>query len=78
MANVRGLLREVKALKIRQALVSPIVALYGSIDAFGAADAERLEQRDFAQVIAALHRWERDGVGRSWHHGGHRVRERGL
>jgi hypothetical protein len=78
MANVRGMLARVAKLEAaRQAPVSPIVALYGSIDAFGA-DTEGLDQRDFQQVIAALHRWERDGVYGRWHDRGHRVREQGL
>jgi len=78
MANVRGMLARVAKLEAaRQAPVSPIVALYGSIDAFGA-DTEGLDQRDFQQVIAALHRWERDGDYGRWHDRGHRVREQGL
>ncbi len=77
MASARGLLREVQVLKARQAPVSPIVAIYGSVEAFGD-DTEGLDQTDFPQVIAALHRWERDGVWRSWHDRGHRVRERSL
>lgn len=76
MANVRGMLARVAKLEAaRQAPVSPIVAIYGSIDAFGA-DTDGLDQTDFPQVIAALHRWEREGVWRSWHDRGHRVRER--
>ena len=67
MTSVRTMLARVQRLEqARQAPVSPIVAAYGSIEAF-AADADGLDAIDFAGVVAALQRWERDGV---WH--GHR------
>lgn len=67
MANVRGLLTRVAKLEtVRQAPVSPFVALYGSVDGF-AADSEGLDRTDFPQVIAALHRWERDRVWENRH-----------
>lgn len=67
MANVRGLLTRVAKLEVaRQAPVSPFVAFYGSVDGF-AANSEGLDQIDFPQVIAALHRWERDRVWENRH-----------
>lgn len=62
MASARAMLARVQRLeRLRQASASPFVALYGSVDGF-AANAEGLDPIDFPQVIAALHRWERDKV----------------
>ena len=67
MASVQALLRRVAKLETaRTPRPSPIVQLYGSVDGF-AEGAEGLDRVDFPLVIAALHRWERDGVWNQWH-----------
>jgi hypothetical protein len=67
MASVQALLRRVQRLETaRTATPSPIVQLYGSVDGF-AVGAEGLDRTDFPAVVAALHRWERDGVWNQWH-----------
>ncbi len=67
MADVRAMLRKVQRLE-QAALApkSPFEVLYGGVDGF-AANVEGLDATDFAQVTAALHRWEREGVWDGWH-----------
>ena len=75
MASTRALLSQLKQLKAaRQPRPSPIVALYGSFDAF--ADKCMAEVHDgklcpvdMPVVIACLRRWERDGDWRAQHRG---------
>ena len=73
MPNVLCTLRRVQ--RLEQARVtrrSPFEVAYGRMDAF--ADkvqvdvaAGKLDRKDITMVLAALHRWHRDGSGR---HGG--------
>lgn len=67
MASVQALLKRVRRLEAaRTATPSPIVQLYGSVDGF-ADGAEGLDRVDFPLVLAALRRWEADGVWNHWH-----------
>jgi hypothetical protein len=61
MPSVQALLRRVHRLETAR-----IVQLYGSVDGF-AEGAEGLDRVDFPLVIAALRRWEADGVWNHWH-----------
>ena len=66
MASARSLLARVARLERATAQPqSPFVLLYGSVEEF-AAGAEGLDRTDFAGVIAALKRCERDGVWQGW------------
>lgn len=77
MPSVRTLLARVQRLEAaRTAPASPIVQYYGSVEGY-AKSCAGLDQQDMQFVIAALHRWERDGVWNQWERQRHGVWEMG-
>ncbi|MDP4032485.1 MAG: hypothetical protein Q8P60_06495 [Pseudorhodobacter sp.] len=78
MPSIRTLLARVQRLEsARIATPSPFVQLYGSVDGF-AEGAEGLDRVDFPLVLAALRRWEADGVWGRWQRGRNRMWEKGA
>jgi hypothetical protein len=78
MPSVQALLRRVQRLEAaRTATLSPVVPLYGSIDAF-AEGTDGLDRHDFPVVLDCLRRWERDGVWDVWERNRYRVWEMGA
>lgn len=75
MAGVRSLLARVARIEAATTGASPLVRLYGSLEAFEAAteadiEAGALDRGDMTAVLVCIDRWHREGVFGMWYRNG--------